>query len=70
MQSKKLCGFTILIIIFKISGTDAAPPADHSQVDGSCSHILVEDFHHLTHPLLIHNIGVGPPVQAAVHVDT
>lgn len=31
-----------------LSGTDAAAPSDHSTVDGTCNHRLVEDLQHIT----------------------
>lgn len=30
-----------------IPGTDAAPPVDHSKVNGTCHHRLVEELQHL-----------------------
>lgn len=57
-----------------IFGTDAPLPGDHSTVDDSCHHRLIEDLLQFelpqkiesVHPFLVHSVRVSSPVQSVI----
>lgn len=60
-----------------IPDTDAAPPADYSEVDGTPNHRLIEDTlknlsflrKYSAQLHLVYSIGVGTPVQSIIQAD-